>query len=347
MIVRGGCLCGAVTYEAHLPFAKFVICHCSRCRKVSGSAYAANAYVSPEAFRWTSRENVVVRYDLPEALKLRDVVLRQVRVTTAASHEERTRDCHPEPARSMTIPEWSLRPARIGILARGGSLPRTIDRRQNNYFGYNTESESDRDPYPASDGRTFGFVKLDAERLGEARATGRRKPQRPAVRLALEPAKRQQTVQDSRANQAADVIAALAPVETRLAENPPGPRRQIDAEGGKETLARRRDLTAFIGEYDVPHGHKCIGHSDAHPAGQMVVATSGKTECIVVCRPRLTARRHLYGGDDLHALQHRRDQRRRDPIIIRSGRLRVTIKSRAATSLLRWPLAVEREILAL
>ncbi len=67
MIVRGGCLCGAVTYEAHLPFAKFVICHCSRCRKVSGSAYTANAYVSPEAFRWTSGENVVVRYDLPEA----------------------------------------------------------------------------------------------------------------------------------------------------------------------------------------------------------------------------------------------------------------------------------------
>jgi hypothetical protein len=66
-IVRGGCLCGAVTYQARLPFAKFVVCYCSRCRKASGSAYASNAYVSPGAFQWTRGENVAVRYDLPEA----------------------------------------------------------------------------------------------------------------------------------------------------------------------------------------------------------------------------------------------------------------------------------------
>ena len=48
-------------------------------------------------------------------------------------------------------------------------------------------------------------------------------------------------------------------------------------------LARRRDLTAFIGEYDVPHGHECIGDSDSDPASQVIVATSGKTERILVC----------------------------------------------------------------
>jgi hypothetical protein len=48
-------------------------------------------------------------------------------------------------------------------------------------------------------------------------------------------------------------------------------------------LARRRDLTAFIGEYDVPHGHKGIGNSDSDLASQVIVATSGKTERIVVC----------------------------------------------------------------
>jgi hypothetical protein len=79
------------------------------------------------------------------------------------------------------------------------------------------------------------------------------------------------------------VIATLAPVETRLAENPPSPRPQINAERGKEMLARRRDLTAFIGEYDVPHGHKGIGNSDSDLASQVIVATSGKTERIVVC----------------------------------------------------------------
>ena len=79
------------------------------------------------------------------------------------------------------------------------------------------------------------------------------------------------------------MITTLAPVETRLAENPPRPRRQISAERGKETPARRRNLTAFIGEYDVPHGYKCIGNSDSYLASQVVVAASGKTERIVVC----------------------------------------------------------------
>ena len=80
-----------------------------------------------------------------------------------------------------------------------------------------------------------------------------------------------------------EVITTLAPVETRLAENSPSPRPQISAERGKETPARRRDLTTFIGEYDVPHGHKCIGNRDSYLASQVIVATSGKTERIVVC----------------------------------------------------------------
>jgi hypothetical protein len=79
------------------------------------------------------------------------------------------------------------------------------------------------------------------------------------------------------------VITTLAPIETRLAKNPPSPRPQISAERGKETLARRRDLAAFIGEYDVPHRNKRIGTSDSYPASQVIVATSGKTERIVVC----------------------------------------------------------------
>jgi hypothetical protein len=67
MVVSGSCLCASVGYEAGLPFAKFVNCHCSRCQKASGSAYAANAYVLPESFRWTRGEALIVRYDLPAA----------------------------------------------------------------------------------------------------------------------------------------------------------------------------------------------------------------------------------------------------------------------------------------
>jgi hypothetical protein len=67
MTVRGGCLCGLVEFEADLPFSKFVKCHCSRCRNATGSAFAANAYVLPQAFRWLSGEDKVARFDLETA----------------------------------------------------------------------------------------------------------------------------------------------------------------------------------------------------------------------------------------------------------------------------------------
>ena len=67
MVVVGSCLCGAVGYELRLPFGRFVNCHCSRCRKATGSAHSANATVPPDAFRWLRGEEAVTRYDLPEA----------------------------------------------------------------------------------------------------------------------------------------------------------------------------------------------------------------------------------------------------------------------------------------
>jgi len=65
--VRGGRLCGSVVFEVDLPFAKFVKCHCSRCRNATGSAFAANAYVAPPALRWLSGQDKVARFDLPTA----------------------------------------------------------------------------------------------------------------------------------------------------------------------------------------------------------------------------------------------------------------------------------------
>lgn len=63
----GSCLCKAVAYEVTLPFERFVYCHCSRCRKVTGSPYAANAFVERQAFRWLKGASEVQRYDVPEA----------------------------------------------------------------------------------------------------------------------------------------------------------------------------------------------------------------------------------------------------------------------------------------
>jgi hypothetical protein len=48
---RGSCLCGAVTYEINGEIGEGYFCHCKRCRKASGSAYASNARISPDQFK--------------------------------------------------------------------------------------------------------------------------------------------------------------------------------------------------------------------------------------------------------------------------------------------------------
>jgi hypothetical protein len=75
--LKGSCLCGAVTYELWAPFLRFAHCHCSRCRKATGSAHATNLYTSPERFRWTSGTEQMVRYDLPTAKGFATTFCRQ------------------------------------------------------------------------------------------------------------------------------------------------------------------------------------------------------------------------------------------------------------------------------
>src|SRR4051794_18305400 len=60
-------LCGRVSFEFDLPFQTFVNCHCSRCRKATGTAHAVNGTVAPDALRWLSGEESITRYDLPTA----------------------------------------------------------------------------------------------------------------------------------------------------------------------------------------------------------------------------------------------------------------------------------------
>jgi hypothetical protein len=77
MALRGSCLCGQVRYEIEPPVQHFVYCHCSRCRKTSGTAHAANILVSPEAFRWLAGAELVARYDLPTARSFASAFCRQ------------------------------------------------------------------------------------------------------------------------------------------------------------------------------------------------------------------------------------------------------------------------------
>lgn len=50
-MIRGSCLCGDVRFEVTPPFIRANHCHCSRCRKHSGTAVCTQARVWKEQFR--------------------------------------------------------------------------------------------------------------------------------------------------------------------------------------------------------------------------------------------------------------------------------------------------------
>ncbi|MCX5493255.1 GFA family protein [Kaistia dalseonensis] len=63
----GSCLCGAVRYQITGPFERFFLCHCSRCRKGSGSAHGANIFSSQATLAWLSGEDSIRTYRVPES----------------------------------------------------------------------------------------------------------------------------------------------------------------------------------------------------------------------------------------------------------------------------------------
>lgn len=49
----GSCLCGRVRYEFDVEPKVTVTCHCSKCRKATGSAFGTWTLVAKDHFRWT------------------------------------------------------------------------------------------------------------------------------------------------------------------------------------------------------------------------------------------------------------------------------------------------------
>ncbi len=52
----GGCLCGAVQYEASAPVSNIVQCHCANCQKASGAGASANIVMDTDALKFTKGE---------------------------------------------------------------------------------------------------------------------------------------------------------------------------------------------------------------------------------------------------------------------------------------------------
>ena len=87
--ITGSCLCKKVRYAIEGNLGIFQYCHCSRCRKFTGSAFSANLMVSPAKFRWLKGEEFVGRHALRRCQALRHVILPKLRIVPAVAGAKR------------------------------------------------------------------------------------------------------------------------------------------------------------------------------------------------------------------------------------------------------------------
>ena len=62
-MLNGRCLCGKVRYEVDGTLGPVVQCHCSMCRRATGSAFATNASVDSNAFRVVKGRKTIKIYN--------------------------------------------------------------------------------------------------------------------------------------------------------------------------------------------------------------------------------------------------------------------------------------------
>jgi len=64
-MIHGSCLCGGIRFEFSKPAGPFELCHCRRCRKVTGSAFFSGLYVRVEDFRLLEGKELIATYEAP------------------------------------------------------------------------------------------------------------------------------------------------------------------------------------------------------------------------------------------------------------------------------------------
>ncbi len=60
---KGSCLCGGIKYSINAELDAFGCCHCTSCRKGSGSAYGANVGVDRAVFNISDRDNLLREFE--------------------------------------------------------------------------------------------------------------------------------------------------------------------------------------------------------------------------------------------------------------------------------------------
>ncbi|HDZ45593.1 hypothetical protein LCGC14_0097060 [marine sediment metagenome] len=63
--MRGECLCGGVAFEIEGELPNLYQCHCSLCRKATGSAANAATFVDEQSFRWMSGQSNIRSFQKP------------------------------------------------------------------------------------------------------------------------------------------------------------------------------------------------------------------------------------------------------------------------------------------
>ena len=66
-MARGACNCGEIAFELDLTPTDIYICHCSICRRATGSNGVAVIVVDNQQFRWTRGEQEIHTWKKPDA----------------------------------------------------------------------------------------------------------------------------------------------------------------------------------------------------------------------------------------------------------------------------------------
>ncbi|MCF2861491.1 GFA family protein [Pseudoalteromonas sp. Cnat2-41] len=63
---KGSCLCGSIQFQLQGTLTDIIHCHCSLCRKASGSAYATNGFINAEDLKITDKAGTLTYYQSAE-----------------------------------------------------------------------------------------------------------------------------------------------------------------------------------------------------------------------------------------------------------------------------------------
>ncbi len=61
-MLTGGCLCGAIRFEIEGSISSIWLCHCSKCRRVTGSAFHPTALCHARDFRFACGEDQIASH---------------------------------------------------------------------------------------------------------------------------------------------------------------------------------------------------------------------------------------------------------------------------------------------